>query len=640
MTIAPIRIPAPDVVATQTATEYWQAKLDLFRDVNGRGPREDSDDMEERKVAKAVWGFNLTGACAPVPAPSAADAPSELATAAWHAKMHEYISWVKLHGRRPGPASVSNGERSLNQWLASQRRAARNGYLHEAFVLNLEGLEQVVQSYLPATPAQDSTAKTLELSLFLHTIGWDPDDAEAVFDSPEVRWSTNFNAAYDWCCLMLSQPLYAHGARERQLALWLKAERRAMDEGRLTPEKEQALRSLDTYPVRPTPSRPAATMAHAVVRWFERHDTLPNRAGSPVERVLSSWIHKQRKFHRDGTLSPEIAAILSATPHWLTARTGKTFGGEDVRKWRRALHEVAHWKETHGYLPLTRTGGGTEMRLSYWLQAQRDLHKAGRLRQEHVEALSALGPWFEGDVPERTIAFIQEHGRWPRPLAEDQVERSLGAAASLRRGEIIALGVPAQRPLRSQSDWEEKFSLLQSWVKVNGRLPKMRAPDKHESMLANFINVQRRNLAAGKLPEQREELLRTISGVLESGLKIRPVEEWKALVDTFIEEHGRIPRLYSSDACERSLAQARVRYGFGVKSRGPSLVAMSWQEKLDAHLLTHGALPRLGDADADVRALANARKCHRLAPRIPQTSKAAARQQIIDAYIEELRARK
>lgn len=481
MTIAPIRIPGSTVVSTQQATDYWQAKLDQFRDINGREPREDSSDMEERRLAKAAWGYKLSGN------------PSQQ-----HAPM-----------------------------------------------------------------AAAGTDGSLELSAFLNTIGWEPKDAEAVFDSPEVRWSANFNAVSDWCYYMQSQPRRSYGSEEQALGLWLQAERRALEEGRLTAEKEQALRHIDTYPVRPTIARPSLDMAHAAVRWFEKHESFPNRAGSAIEAVLNRWLYKHRAQHNDGTLSQEVAEVLSATPHWLTATTGKSLGGEDARKWRRTLHEVAHWKETHGYLPFTRGGGGTEVRLSYWLQAQRDLHKAGRLRQEHIDALSALGTWFEGDIPERTLEFIQEHGRWPSMQADDAVERTLASAAGHRRDEIIALGAPRQRQLLVQSVWDERFCQLQSWTEAKGRLPKMRAPDKHESMLANFINRQRRDLAAGKLSTEREELLRTIAGVLEQRVKDRSAEEWQSLVEAFIEEHGRIPSSQSDDAHERSLGRARYRHRLG-----------------------------------------------------------------------------
>lgn len=556
MTIAPIRIPGSTVVTTQQATDYWQAKLDQFRDINDREPREDSSDMEERRLAKAAWGYKLSGN------------PSQQ-----HAPM-----------------------------------------------------------------AAVGTDGSLELSAFLHTIGWEPDDAEAVFDSPEVRWSANFNAVTDWCYYMQSQPRHDNCSDERKLGLWLRAERRAMEDGHLGVEKGQALSSLDAYPVRPTPARPSLDMARAAVRWFERHETSANRFGSPIEALLAKWISKHRAYHNDGTLSPEIAAILSATPHWLTARTGKTHGGEDARRWRRNLHEVAHWKETHGYLPITRGGGGTEMRLSYWLQAQRDLHKAGRLRQEHIDALSALGAWFDGDIPERTLEFFQEHGRWPSVQADDAVERTLANAARHRRDEIIALGVPRQRQLLEQSVWDDKFCQLRSWTEAHGRLPKMRAPDKHESMLANFINRQRRDLAAGKLSTEREELLRTISGVLEQRVKERSVEEWQALLEAFIEEHGRIPSSQSADANERSLGCARYRYRLGTAAYRRPCDAASWQDKIDAHLLEHGTLPSLSATDPDIVALARARRKHKLAPQIPQMSR-AARQQVLDTYIEELRHR-
>ena len=486
---------------------------------------------------------------------------------------------------------------------------------------------------------QDAAVKPLELSAFLHTIGWDPDDAEAVFDSPEVRWSANFNAVTDWCYYMQSQPRHDYGSDERKLGLWLRAERRAMDEGHLTADKEQALISLSAYPVRPTPARPSLDMARAAVRWFERHETAANRFGSPIEAVLAKWVSKHRGYHNDGTLSPEIAAILSATPHWLTARTGKTHGGEDARKWRRTLHEVAHWKETRGYLPVKRGGGGTEARLRYWLQAQRDLHKAGRLREEHVEALSTLGPWFEGDVPERTVAFIREHGRWPHLLAEDPVERALGVSAATRRDQILAHGVPEQKELMFQTIWDEKFSQLQSWTEAHGRLPKMRAPDKHESMLANFINRQRRDLAAGKLSTDREELLRTIAGVLEQRVKERSAEEWQTLVEAFIEEHGRLPSSQSADANERSLGRARYRHRLGTAAHRSPRDAASWQKELDAHLLEHGTLPSPSATDPDTVALAAARGKHKLAPQIPHMPR-AARQQVLDAYIEDLRRRK
>lgn len=238
--------------------------------------------------------------------------------------------------------------------------------------------------------------------------------------------------------------------------------------------------------------------------------------------------------------------------------------------WAANCAELVRFWERTGTLP-SGYRQGRERRLYVWLGYQRRRHQLGKLSQEKINALNAVDIWLtgaflsRGEWQDKLDAFVAAHGRKPSLSTADRDERALARARP-----YYCLDIPedslntGMRQIRDRESWDKNMAALRAWVGINNRLPKMRAPDPEESRLANFINYQRRSVAAGKVAADMEAHLRTIPGVLEARPKDRPAHEWTALVEAFIARTGRIPHLRAEDPEERSLASARYRHRIGM----------------------------------------------------------------------------
>lgn len=269
--------------------------------------------------------------------------------------------------------------------------------------------------------------------------------------------------------------------------------------------------------------------------------------------------------------------------------------------WTASCNELILFHREHAAFPSRYKKA--ERRLAIWLQYQRRKYHAGGMPRHEIEALSIVDNWFASPFTtgaqwqDRLKAFVDEHGRKPSLYSDSEDERAL-CRAMMRHKLSVPAGsvVTSVRKQALDELWEANLAALSRWIDASGRLPKMRAPDPEESRLANFINVQRRNLAAGKIPSAMEEKLRTLPGVLAPRPKDRPASEWQVLLDAFEKEHRRCTSQTGGPA-ERSLHAARFRHNL-VSGFGRSA---AWETSMTdvENWLASGKAPRTSSDAAD-----------------------------------------
>lgn len=280
-------------------------------------------------------------------------------------------------------------------------------------------------------------------------------------------------------------------------------------------------------------------------------------------------------------------------------------------RWAANCADLVQFWEENGAFP-SRYRQGRERQLYQWLSNQRRRHQLGKLNHEQTKALDAVDNWLTGSFTsreewqERLKDFVDRHGRKPSICAESEDEKALSRAMRRHRLDVPSGSVDTSlRAIRNREAWEANLDALSQWVEASGRMPKMRAPDPGESRLANFVNVQRRRLAAGEVSADMEAKLRKVPGVLEARPKDRPASEWETMLDTFVSEHGRIPVHGAEDPHERSLAAARYRHRIGIDERN---TRPTWDDQLNrvaGWIGAGGSKPRSTRADPEERSLSN-----------------------------------
>ncbi|KXO90902.1 helicase associated domain-containing protein [Tsukamurella tyrosinosolvens] len=166
-------------------------------------------------------------------------------------------------------------------------------------------------------------------------------------------------------------------ADDQNLAGWAAAQRFALRNGTLAPERCSALRALPGWTEAANTTRSAPT-------WFARVDDLlehVERAGrmprtqspDPAEAALARWVSTQRAQRRGGTLSAYRRHALETVPGW---------------KWRG--HDSA-WEAN---FQLARATPPVEIRPGHpiygWVIRQRRAHRAGRLTPRRAQQLESL----------------------------------------------------------------------------------------------------------------------------------------------------------------------------------------------------------------------------------------------------------
>ena len=279
---------------------------------------------------------------------------------------------------------------------------------------------------------------------------------------------------------------------------------------------------------------------HAWADWLGALDSYRKLHGNldiPEDYVcgayaLGNWVVKQRRLYAEGALTARQAADLDARGMLWTVRTRP-------RDWEDWFQEARAYFEAHGDLmvpPDYQTGEGH--RLGLWIYQQRDLYMGRRpnrtLTPEQIGRLEAIGMVWEpeklkDEAWERMYACVRDYwqanGRlplWPRNqkspdgrslsgwIATQRTALAGGKVDPARREKLAAIGIVAPKTRAAQeAEWEAMYASVADYLSANGALPAgrgdLKAPDGR--LMPRWITQQRRNLADGRMPQERVERL-------------------------------------------------------------------------------------------------------------------------------------
>lgn len=327
-------------------------------------------------------------------------------------------AWAYLHGHPNMPQdAVSPGGLKIGQWIREQRRHRRNDRLSPERVTALDELgmiwdviDELWQSAFEharkfhaehghldipqATLADDG----YRLGVW---IGWqrrayqagklDSDRVEAL-DELGMIWNLSQNAwdrSYEEAAAYREE----HGdlavtntytsPSGFNLGTWIVRQRKQFADNKLTTEQITQLDALGMI-WRPADEAWEQAYQHACA-FRERHGHLDvtNTYKTTDGFRLGTWIINQRKAHREKGLPPEkIKALEDLDIVWNPLDA----------KWERGLAEARQYKDVNKDLRVHAkyvTPAG--YKLGGWIADQRKAHAAGRLPQDRVDKLNAIG---------------------------------------------------------------------------------------------------------------------------------------------------------------------------------------------------------------------------------------------------------
>ena len=265
---------------------------------------------------------------------------------------------------------------------------------------------------------------------------------------------------------------------------------------------------------------------------------------------LGEWVHSQRQSYKEGKLSQERVDLLESI--------GFSWAPTD-EAWAARLNELTKYKAANGDCNVPYSQGP----LGLWVSKQRVNYKNGKLSQERLDLLESAGfvwesfeeTWmarfdelvdFKNDNGDCNVPYSQGPlGMWVHSQRQSYKEGKL----SQERVDLLDSIGFSWEPF--DEAWTTRFDELVDFKNDHGdcNVP------QGQGSLGMWVNRQREEVKAGRLSEERIELLESIGfewilrEPIRTNLSWKLDEQWKMKYTELVHyliEHGtcNVPQKY------------------------------------------------------------------------------------------------
>lgn len=328
----------------------------------------------------------------------------------------------------------------------------------------------------------------------------------------------------------------AHGhlqvpARHRELDLdlshWVATQRRTRRGKHLEPHIEEVLTGLGFQWT--TAADRGAELLDAARRFHREHGHLDTSSAAGHDAAeLSGWLSSQRALYRRGELDPARTAALT--------ELGIDWSSPGERSWDTGLVAASSFAARTGGLKVPPDHRENGVDLASWVERQRAARRQGRLSDEQVETLTALGiDWEPRPGPGRGLAaartYLADQGDlWVPPGYRTADGFPLGQWVRTQR-QLRRMDALAEELVRQLDDlgmiWEpaaartaQGLAAARDFYRDNGHLrvsPTYRTPEGFA--LGNWIRKRRDDRRIGRLTGSLETELDALDMVWDPAVK-------------------------------------------------------------------------------------------------------------------------
>jgi superfamily II DNA or RNA helicase len=259
--------------------------------------------------------------------------------------------------------------------------------------------------------------------------------------------------------------------------------------------------------------------------FLDRHGRLPSTcAKDPVVKRLGQWVsHQKTNYSEAGPESSKYIMKTSVHAEWtaLVARHPLAFESAQAT-WQRSAGEVEKFVQQNGRLPSHQGNNVIERQLGEWVSKQKKSYAADPATSTRIMRTP--------EVHTKWTAFIKLY-----PLAFETAEAT----------------------------WRESVVELEAFIQRNGRLPRQQVKDLVEKRLGSWVSKQKMNYASDLAVSKQIMLTPEVYAEWTALMRRHPLAfetadaTWRrsaAEVDTFVEQHGRLPSVKGTDSVEKRLA--------------------------------------------------------------------------------------
>jgi hypothetical protein len=368
----------------------------------------------------------------------------------------------------------------LGGWVVTQRFDRRKGHLSEDKIRRLEGIG----------------------------FDWSPNQALI------PRWERMFAQVQAFKAENGDCRVPREYEKNGRLGRWVLRQRELKRAGTLPQERTKMLESIGfEWDASTDPEETWARMFSELVAFHQRFRhcrVLPNWSESPN---LGKWVMRQRFFKRKGGLSQErIKRLDDIGFAWSPLDTS----------WKRKFDQLAAFTTEHGHCKVP-FNDPEHRKLAIWVRIQRTARRKGKLKDDKIQQLTAIGldwevyekNWLEmfGELIE--YFKIQGHCNVPQgwdanpELAKwvmyQRARKRKGTLSHARLQSLDELGFEWHGHV-SRPGWDVMFGLLQGYRKAHGHCA-VPQHDPEQGKLGTWVMVQRLAKRKSRLwPERIQKL--------------------------------------------------------------------------------------------------------------------------------------
>ena len=366
----------------------------------------------------------------------------------------------------------------------------------------------------------------------------------ACVDALGVSWDERYGELVAYKERFGSCEMPYRWAENQKLATWVVAQRQNKQKGKLTKEQVQLLDYLGF--IWQPHSRDWRGMYLRLLEYKRVHGDCNVPQKWLKDRKLAGWVRTQREKKTLGKVSAERIRLLDNLGfEWNRANPA----------WEERFRDLERYKREHGDCNVP-ARWPKNRKLAGWVIYQRQHKKKGKLPQEYIDRLTAIGfvwraqllkndaEWME--MYEKLKSYRNEHGHCRVPKrhpARSLVtwvwnQWKLKRKAKLAEARVHLLekvGFEWKGVSDRFKTWDEMFGALVEYKKERGdcRVP---SSSKHDQRLAKWVMEQRRAKRRGDLGDDR------IRRLNEVGFDWNPYSSrWEEMVAELIryrDKHG------------------------------------------------------------------------------------------------------
>lgn len=360
------------------------------------------------------------------------------------------------------------------------------------------------------------------------------DALEIVWDPAGERWNAFYErvkAYYDVNGDINIPSAYDDGQKSN-LFDWLDRQRVSRDKGILLQER---IDKLDALGMNWAPEKIKRTKVKAhswdevyelCSQYYKEHGSLDMPKHYKMDGMdVSAWVVKQRlrkKVSDSGVITNKTIKPLEQEQIEKLEAIGMDWSPEETA-WEQNYAVAKEFFEKHGHLRVTLSyRGRTEIddggkNLNYWIAAQRDKNAAGKLSQDKIDRLNAIGMIWNvrreswDSFYEVAVEYYREFGNIDMPMNKEYHGVNLGGwlsnMRSTRNGRVGGYAQLTEEQIAKldalgmhwnplEDKWNAHFKRLKDYYDTHGSLDGLRQYDKE---LSGWVTRQKRRCYGAKI---------------------------------------------------------------------------------------------------------------------------------------------